>query len=444
MRFIFCFLITISAFSQSVNWEGSVSASGLFSSEDATPFWMFRNTNNQWGEETTFSGTGEILATYDINETSELKGGAAFFYRNEVQDEFQRRDLFIQFTNAWLNATVGARRGKTRKGGLSTTNANFLLSENARPLPGVLLEASNPLKISDNLAIDWGIGHYWLNGDRYVDDALVHYKRLGLHVKLNENHTIKGQIQHYAQWSGTSPDFGDLPSGFDTFVDVFIAKQSEEIGEDGEITNAVGNHLGSYLLDYSFKTNVGIFSLYHEHPFEDGSGTALKNIPDGVWGIYFVPSNQKLFNGILYEYVGTNDQGVGNQLAGSDNYFSNNVYRSGWTYDGNVLGVPFILIDPNREITSETSPIISNRTKVHHFGLSGTFRKISWMFKTSIAKHLGTYNSPFTSDIDLLHNYLSVRYNTPNYGSFRLFTGLDSGESIDTSFGAGLEYSYQF
>ncbi|MDC8004581.1 capsule assembly Wzi family protein [Aureisphaera galaxeae] len=444
MRFICCFLFTLTAFSQSVVWEGSVSASGLFSTEDASPFWISKNTDTRWGEETTFSGFGEIRGSYALTETSEISGGASFFYRNEVQDEFQRRDIYAQFTNSWLNAVVGAKKGETVMNGLSTTNKNFLFSQNARPLSGVLLEASEPLKITDAIGIDWGIGHYWLNDDRYVDDVLVHYKRLGLHIKINENNTLTAQIQHYAQWAGTSPDFGELPSGFDAFVDVFLAKESSESGEAGEIVNAVGNHLGSYLLDYSFGTSVGDFSLYHEHPFEDGSGTALKNLPDGVWGIHFVPSEKKIVSGVLYEYVSTDDQGVGSQLAGADNYFSNNIYRSGWTYDGAIIGVPFVLVDPTREITSETSPIVSNRAKVHHFGVHGEVSKFSWLFKTSIAKHLGTYNNPFPSDINLLHNYLSVMYKTDNYGNFRLFSGLDSGKTIDTTFGLGVDYTYSF
>ncbi len=444
MRFICCFLLTISAFSQSVTWEGNVSASGLFSTEDVSPFWFSKNTDTRWGEQTTFSGLGEVTGEYELSENATITGGTTFFYRNEVEDEFQRRDLFLQFTNSWLKATVGAKKAETLMNGISTTNKNFLFSQNARPLPGVLLEASEPLKLSETFGIDWGIGHYWLNDDRYVDDVLVHYKRLGLHIKFNEDHTVKAQIQHYAQWAGTSPDFGELPNGFDTFIDVFFAKQSEELGQDGEITNAVGNHLGSYLLDYSFNSSIGGFSLYHEHPFEDGSGTALKNFPDGVWGVYFKPTKNNIFSGILYEYVGTNDQGVGNQLAGSDNYFNNNVYRSGWSYDGNIIGMPFILFDPNLEITIETSPVINNRVKVHQFGAHGTFKKVSWLFKSSIAKYLGTYNNPFPSEVDLWHNYLSVMYETEEYGSFKIFSGLDSGDTIDTTFGAGLEYRYSF
>ncbi len=444
MRFICFFLLTVSAFSQSVQWEGTVSASGLFSTEDTLPFWMVSNNSTQWGAETTFSGFGSVKASYDLTENSSIEAGAAFFYRNEVTDEFQRRDVYAQFTNNWLRAVAGAKKGETVLGGLSTTNKNILFSQNARPLPGVLLEASKPLRISDAIGIDWGIGHYWLNDTRYVDDVLMHYKRLGFNIKFNENHAIKAQIQHYAQWGGTSPDFGELPNGFDTFVDVFFAKETSEIGQDGEIQNAVGNHLGSYLLDYSFRTSVGDFSAYHEHPFEDGSGTALKNFPDGVWGIHFTPSDQKIFSGILYEYVSTDDQGAGSQLAGADNYFSNSVYRSGWTYDGYVIGLPFILIDPTREINSENSPIVSNRAKVHHFGFGGTFKKIDWIFKTSFAQHLGTYNNPFASKLNITSHFLSVTYTTDSYGSFRLFSGLDHGDTIDANFGGGLEYSYSF
>ena len=443
LTLVCCFFILLKADAQSIDWQGKISASGLFSSEETNPFWMYANSDGQFGAASQFSGLGEVSGSYAVTDNASITAGVALFYRDEVTDEFQRRDLYLQFKNQWLQATAGAKRAETRAQGLSATNKNFLLSRNARPLGGLLLEASNPLKLSETFSLDWGIAHYQLNDDRFVDDVRVHYKRLGLKVQFTESNKLTAQIQHYAQWGGTSPVFGELPNDFSAFIDVFFAKNAPELGVDGEIQNAVGNHLGTYLLDYEFMTSIGDFSIYHEHPFEDGSGTGLANFPDGVWGVHFKPEQKKIFTGILYEYIDTTDQSA-SDVSGVDNYFRNNVYRSGWSYDGNIIGMPFILIDNSIIVNDQNSPIISNREQVHHFAFMGTVKNVDWTFKSTIVSHLGSFVNPFQSSLDLWHNYASFSYATENYGTFMLMGGLDSGELIETTFGGGFTYSYSF
>ncbi|MEL6812162.1 MAG: capsule assembly Wzi family protein [Bacteroidota bacterium] len=438
-------LVNFISLGQSIAWEGKVVATGIFSSEEVSPFWIYTNSDTQYGAATHFSGLGEVKATYKLSENAALQGGTTLFFRDEVEDEFQRRDLYLQFTNTWLKATLGARKAETALDGLSVTNKNFLFSGNSRPLGGIVLEASDPLKISNALSVDWGIGHYALNDDRFVSDVRVHYKRLGVIANLNENNRITARIQHYVQWAGTSPVFGELPSDFEAFVDVFFARKSPEIGVDGEIENAVGNHLGTYFLEYSLKTEVGSFSAYHEHPFEDGSGTRLANFPDGVWGLSFVPKKNNWIQLALYEYIDTRDQSGSRQvIGGSDGYFGNNVYRSGWTYDGNVIGMPLILFDRSVVIDAGNSPFLSNRVQAHHFGLKGSIDPLELTVKSTFIKQLGTFGIPLEPAISSWSNYASIMYKTQKYGGFTLFGGLDTGELIDSTIGVGLSYDYSF
>ncbi|NND62294.1 MAG: hypothetical protein HKN48_03775 [Flavobacteriaceae bacterium] len=284
-------------FGQQIEWQGSLSAAAQFAGEDQVPFWMQTNNHFRFGPETNFSGLANFNAKHSLSETSNLEFGATFYYRDGVEDEFQRRDLYLQFENRWLRARVGAKANEEVAQGLSVSNKNFLMSGNARPLAGVLLEANDPLKITETFSFDWGIGHYEMNDNRYVEDVKLHHKWLTLITQFNENHKLTAQLQHYVQWGGTSPVFGDLPSDFSAFIKVFFATNSTEVGIEDEIANAVGNHLGAYLLDYEFKTQLGEFSIYHEHPFEDGSGMRLSNLPDGIWGVHFQPKNKKLIKG---------------------------------------------------------------------------------------------------------------------------------------------------
>ncbi len=272
---VFAFLFPLLMFSQEFVITGSVEAKAILSNDDVNPFWFHTNSNYAVGEFTNVSTTGEITASLKY-DSFKINGGATIFGRDGVEDAVQRRDLYIQFENSWLFATVGAKKQKEVLDGLSATNQNFLWSGNSRPLPGVLLEANNPIKISNTFGIDWGIAHYQLNDNRFVKNTKVHYKRLGIITTFNENHKLTTKIQHFAQWGGTSPVFGELKDGFKDFVKVFFAANSTEIGLDGETKNAIGNHLGSYFLNYEFKNRLGEFSVYHEHPFEDGSGTRIR------------------------------------------------------------------------------------------------------------------------------------------------------------------------
>ncbi len=430
-------------FSQEFDISGSVETKAVLSSEDENPFWFHTNTNYAVGELTNVSATGELKASLTYS-SFKINAGAAIFGRDGVEDAVQRRDLYLQFENSWLFATVGSKKQKEVLDGLSATNQNFLWSGNARPLPGVLLEANNPFKISNTFSIDWGVAHYELNDNRFVDGTHLHYKRLALITTFNENHKLTAKIQHYAQWGGTSPVYGELKDGFKDFVNVFFAHNTVEIGLENETINKLGNHLGSYFLNYEFKNSLGNFSIYHEHPFEDGSGTRLANFPDGVWGVYYKPQSQKIISSVLYEYIDTVDQSGISAGSGFDGYFGNNIYRSGWTYEENIIGVPFILFDKNVEINGDNTPYINNRSKVHHFGVAGEFSRFQWKLKSTYTKYLGTYRKPFSPEWKYLYNYASLAYKSEKMGTFKVSGGVDFSNTSNTLVAGGIEYYYIF
>jgi hypothetical protein len=255
---------------------------------------------------------------------------------------------------------------------------------------------------------------------------LVHYKRLGLHWIINEKNKLKATIKHYAQWGGNSPDYGKQAVDFKEFVDVFVAKNT------GDRENAPGNHLGSYLLEYNLKTNFGEFTTYHEHPFEDGSGTRLANFPDGVWGIFFVPASKKIISSILYEYIDTTDQSYYADGSGADSYFNHRLYKSGWTYDGNTIGLPFL------------NPPVNNSSRGHHLGLTTTFKNIDFLFKASIVQSNGTIYNPFDMQQNKIYSFAKATYATEKYGKISLLFGYDYDKRAKDLIGGGLSYSYIF
>ncbi len=435
--FVFCFLQSTA---QQVEFSGGAEISGLFSSNESLPFWFYTETNTAVGELSSISGQAFAKATYSLSGKAQFEAEVSAFYRDEVPTSFQRNNLYVSFTNNWLQITAGAKKQKEEAYGLSMTNKNFVWNNNARATPGVLLEANNPLKISEVFLVDWGIGNYFLNDARYVSDVMIHYKRLAVIAKLNEKNKITIRLQHVAQWGGTSPDFGKLPTDFSSFIKVFFAQKTEAAGEN---VNALGNHIGSILLDYEVDSNIGDFTFYYDHPFEDGSGTRYANFPDGLWGISFNPKKTKLIKHFLYEFAFTTNQSGNTGVSGFDNYFSNNLYRSGWTYEQTIIGFPFILTDKTIEITNLTSPIVSNRVTVHHLALSGNYKKLIWKVKSSYAKHLGTYRHPYPTALKVWSNAIWLQYDLEKYGRCMLLTGIDSS-SGNSTLGVGVGYKYGF
>jgi hypothetical protein len=441
---LFGLLITANvAYTQPIEVAGEVSASAIFSNEDVIPFWMYANSNFERGSETNYNGIAAVSARYSL-ENAFIEVGVSAFYRDDVTDEFQRKELFLRFQNSWLKVTAGSKGRELQADGLSSTNKNFLWSGNIRPLTGLIIEANEPLRLTETFAIDWGIAHYRLNDDRFVSDVNVHYKRLALIATINDRNKLTARLQHFAQWGGNSPVLGALPNDFKAYFDVFFAKKRSLVSNNITYQNALGNHLGSYFIEYETSNALGEFNFYHEHPFEDGSGTRFANFPDGVWGAQFRPNSKKIITQILYEYVDTSDQSGSGAASGIDGYFGNNVYRSGWSYEQNVIGFPFILFDPTVVINDRTSPYVNNRSRIHHLGVSGSFEKIDWTVKTTLSNNLGTYRRPFMPQLNNWHNYLSIRYRTESYGAITLIAGADFSNLFNTVTGVGVRYQYSF
>lgn len=422
MKNILFFIAIVSnlcCYSQKFDFEGEAIFTGVYASQDSIPFWFHANSNARLVDRTNASiGLGGV-AKYQISENATLEAGSFIYYRDGVvTDNFQRQDFYARFKNNWLQVTAGAKSPEVLADGLSTTNKNFLWSSDARPLTGVRIEANKPLKITNNLSVDWGIAHYFLNDSRAVDNAWVHYKRLGVHWKINNKNRVYARLQHYAMWAGSSSRGKEERD----FIDVFVAKQT------GDRNNALGNHLGSYLLDYYWNANVGNFNFYHEHPFEDGSGTRLANFPDGVWGIHFIPNNTTVFKSFLYEYVDTTDQSGDSGTSGKDSYFNNKIYSSGWYYEGQNIGLPFLIVR------------INSRIRAHHVGFKLAYNKFDITVKGTYLQNQGTFFESLQYIGNSFYTYAKTSYSFEKYGSVSVLLGYDVNDITSDTFGAGIEY----
>ncbi len=439
--FVLLILFTTFGFAQKFNWNGSVEASGYLSSQDNLPFWMYANTNGAIGSETNGLFAGQLSGSYWLTESSSLEARASFFLRDEVRNEFQRDEIFVRFKNSWLKATLGSERPDDKFAGLGTVQEDFLLSGNARALPGIIVEASNPLKIAKNLSMDWGIAHYELTEDRYVVGAMLHYKRLGLFWKVAPRWEFRGTLTHYAQWGGVSPELGQQPESFSAFIDVFFARRGGDDANDSDQANAAGNHLGLYEFEVIHDLDYGLFKFYHQHPFEDGSGTRLKNFPDGIWGFMYEANQTKfssVFKAFLIEYVQTTSQSGSTGDSGRDNYFRSGIYRSGWTFDANILGLPFITVD-------ETGlEIANNKSQAIHLGFKVGENRWDFTTRLTFIENKGSNVLPLDPTEKAIYSYFKFGYGLKQYGKIELITGADFSDLTDDTYGGALRYVYSF
>lgn len=402
------------------------------------PFWMYANTFGGIGNGTQGYAGPTSRIEYLLNENSKITSGISAFYRDGVDTKLQRNELYIQYERPVWRIVLGSKNPERSDTDLSTTNENILLSGNTRSLPGVLIETTKPLQLLKKIHMDAGLGHYALNDEqRFVQNTRVHYKRLYVFYNMEGKHSFKAGIQHFAQWGGTSPILGEQPDGLSDFVSIFLARGGGDNSFEGDQVNALGNHLGSIDAFYTYTGDKGILNMYHLHLFDDGSGTRFANFPDGVWGVKYKFKNYKdlILN---YEYVDTRNQSGATGRSGRDNYFSNSIYRSGWTYEGDIIGLPFFELNPDTGLG-----ITNNRVVAHHVaGKMLLSPKLKITGKITYLINKGTFALPTLPNQRSLLQYASVDYFT-NYGDLNLTAGYDLNNSNrSNNWAIGLGYKY--
>ena len=357
---------------QYIDYSAAASLQGVISSEEDNPFWLQTNTRGRIGEETNFAGLVSGIGTYEFRDGAFLEVGLGVLYHDGFSENVVLDQYYASYENRWLHAYAGRKQKKEFYRGLSATNESVLWSLNTRPLPGIGFEITEPVYFWKRAGLGFKASWEELfsdENDRYIQNIRVHHKSFHLVYSGFNNVELIGGVQHYVQWAGKSPEHGDLPSGVQDYLRVITG--GSIIGGDGFIgeseINGLGNHLGGY--EAILKTSYSDYNitLVYNTIFEDMSGVKLRNTPDGRYGIYIEDQEEnKWVEAVMYEYYFTRNQSKNYPTTdGKDNYFNNHLYKSGWTYDQRVIGLPFIL---PRE---DNLGIAHNNIVAHHFGFTG-------------------------------------------------------------------------
>ena len=431
---------------------------------DQVPFWLEMNRLGQVDDQSPV----QQIFLFNWQRSDKSKGGKlSFDYGTSVTGRLSERSK-VYAEQYWGKINMGkfyflagAKAEPVWADGLSHTNGNLFLSNNARPNPrGELgVENFNPFKGSwiGRFSFDGKYAEYILLDDRFVHHANLHHKRAMINYKISEELTFHTGLDHWVIWGGTSPNstIGKMP-GFKYYLRYILGRGGGEESPETDQDNIAGDQLGQNLFELDFKKPDYELKIYYQHMFEDGSGFLFHNMQDGFWGLSFErPEERPLIQRVIIEFVNTTNQsGAYHQYApdpskpdsligeGRDNYFNHGVYQSGFVSYNRMMGSPMFIptIADGISIGFE-----STRLRALHGGIGGYLSdQIYWSGKGTYSRHYGNYGAPYPRFRDLYSLEGNLHFQTRkmpvSYG-FKIAT--DFGRYLENSWGCEFSFLYK-
>ncbi|MDL2231404.1 capsule assembly Wzi family protein [Porphyromonadaceae bacterium OttesenSCG-928-L07] len=470
--FICLFICSFTSLAQKRTFEYDASMSGFIATKNNLPFWAI---SNQYG--LLPDGNGGLMTAgifSDFNEKHQIQ----FAYGVSVAGYLSKPDNNVlidqlYFSTRWkkLRLDLGMIHRDTEFNGISSTNGNIVYSNNARSMPGYNLRSEfiNIPFTKNILAFKFNLGDYMMIDDRYVDKTRVHNKSLYVKITPHKGLEFIAGLEHFVQWSGTSPDYGKQPSSFKDYIRVFFAKSGGDNATTSDAENALGNHLTGKHFRINYLSDDYTITLYNSTLMEDNKPWRFPNFPDGIYGIYFGSNNKnRWISDIIYEFVYTKyqsgrfhdrdateeekkQQNEGDYyygkivLGGNDEYFNNGEYKSGWTLYGRTIGTP--LITPNAP--NENGIVLgvyNNRVLGHHIGIKGVaFGKVPYKAMLTYTLNYGRYNFPLADNTSQAQYSFGLEAEIPEIKRIplRFDIGIygDTGKLLSNNFGVTLKIS---
>ncbi|MVM32838.1 capsule assembly Wzi family protein [Spirosoma sp. HMF4905] len=422
-------------------------------SQTSVPFWL---RTNQYGIVPLKGSIGTIrlgaYSDYRSFKTNEKAGSRRRFdwgYGTEVvanggvANQLILPEAYVKIRYGTVEFYAGRRRELFGLADSTLSTGSYAWSGNALPVPKVQLEIRSfkPLGFTKNfVAIKGSFAHGWLGG-RFVQHTLLHQKSFYIRLgKPASRFKAYGGLNHQVVWGGESPDLlkiglitsEQLPSSFKDYLSLVSGLRSSDSGitnaaayTDFDLTNRVGNHLGSVDIALELATNSLTYYLYRQNPYETGALFYGTSLADGLNGLRIRSRNPKaVIQQVLIEYLNTANQGGDEfiindpQHRGRVDYFNHAQFRDGWSYQGLGIGTPFIppALGPNNALPYGTFTS-DNRVQVWHLGIMGNLfpRTHRWLSgpvtiqsKLSYSRNLGTYTIPYPQPIYQFSGILTV------------------------------------
>ena len=402
LLFLLCFISVYSLKSQSKDLRYSIKTSAGFSSDITLPFWLVANQYGSVPDSDYGLLNTSVFKTFDTPDTLfdiSYKANVTGFIAQENKLLLNELYLGVRFKNILLD--IGAKNDAIAWHNLSSSNGSIIKSNNARAMPGVTIKTNNYVTLpfaKSWLQVKGNFAHYFMDDTRFVDNTNLHHKSLHIKTSLSPVFEIIAGLDHYAQWGGTSPQFGPQPSSFKDYIKVVFGAEGGDNATANDQFNALGNHIGAYILQFNYQGQKANYNFYYSHPFEDTSGREMTNWQDGLYGVFIDFKKQKAaITHLLAEFTYTkNMSNIPVSISGADNYFNNGIYKSGWTYHGNTIGSPYFTTEPV-DANDITNGVIvgDNRFAAFNLGANGYVKWLPYKIMLSHTTYYGWFNQEY-------------------------------------------------
>lgn len=484
-------ILTASAFE--LDWEVSTTAN-----VGSGPFAPSLIMNNRAGTITQSKGIYERAATWcplDLDKRFTYSFGFDGYVQATSAVSYERyNDTDKEFD--WINrrpaaATLQQLYGEIKYrslflfAGMKENDRTFLnnplssgdmtVSNNARPIPQVRIGfydfvnipfTKGWAQIIGDIAYGkftdskWQTDHFNYYNNFITTGVWYHYKRLYLRSNPDAPFSVTVGMQHAAQFggywrkyaNGKEVDSFRQKVNFRSFLDVFVQKQFNDNGHYNESGNFIGNHLGSWDVNFRYRLpNKDEISFYVMKPWEDGTGIGWENGFDGVWGLAYKSGSQTFIKGAVIEYLDFTNQagpftrvpseGLPQNPTGSDNYYNNLVYNS-WMNYGLAIGSPVIKSTIyNRD---GFLSVVDNAIRGFHLGVEGEVAGIDWIMLLSWKQSKGAPWDPRAKRVQSTSMMVQGSYAFPKIQGLKVNAqlGFDAGDLYPGCFGALFSVSY--
>ncbi len=375
-------------------------------------------------------------------------------------------EAYVKVRFGVLELYGGNRREVIGLGDTLLTSGFVAWSGNALPFPKIQLHTPDFVPIGFTkklLAFRAGYAHGWLINS-YIQGSYLHHKYLyGRFGKPNWHFRMYGGLNHQVQWGGHADYLigtplavnGSLSTSFQDYLSLVTGRYPDALendrftGFDG--TNRLGNHVGSYDIAFEWKGKRHNWLLYHQHMYDDASGLALQNVPDGLTGLRLLNQSghdtRFWFRRVVLEWLSTTNQSgptfdPSARYQGADNYFNHSQYIQGWSYHGRTIGTPFIM--PRPDLTPDIGNGFggngyypNNRVVAWYLGAIGAFRHGPTLTtRVSYSRNFGSYKQPYPQVFHQLSTSLATQWPIPKWPGTQLITSLalDRGELMPNNF----------
>ncbi|GAB3983843.1 capsule assembly Wzi family protein [Spirosoma terrae] len=427
------------------------------SSSTETPFWLRANqygiVPNQSpvltfrvgiysGYDTTRKSTGKWRnSEYDVSYGMNVVANATS-NRLPYEKSVLLPEAYIKIRRGIFEAYIGRQREKFGLADSTLSTGSYAWSGNAMPIPKIQISIPvfTPIGFTKGwVAVQGTFAHGYLDAKGYIQNTMLHQKSLYLRFGRERDFLrLYGGLNHQAVWGGQATDRtgipgvlpvgGKLPNGLLNYFYVVTTINKGRTDPQQytffDLTNRVGNHLGSVDVAAEIDLVRHTLYLYRQNLYEDGSLFYLINIADGLNGIRIRRNDQRaIVRDILFEFLNTTSQGGpvfvfdDPDKRGKDDYFNHQQYRDGWAYRQHGIGTPFIppALGPQNQYPYGTFTA-NNRVYVFHVGLAGSLpiqgslldAPISYQVKLSFSRNLGTYDNPYSPVRNQFSGYASL------------------------------------